>query len=137
MLVQHYLARAQDFLEGMQLLREDETYRASSALLGIHAAVSYSDALRIGLGDEVLAADDHREAVRALRSLLPAKTQAEERGTRHLAVLISKKNAVAYGRGAMQTDDYRLITTTAERFATWANRTGTELQIKGWAHGND
>ena len=50
--VQHFLNRAQDFLQDMQLLREDEAYRNSSALLGIHAAVSYTDALRVGFGGQ-------------------------------------------------------------------------------------
>jgi hypothetical protein len=51
MQVQHFLGRARDFLKGMDLLQDDlAEFRFSPALLGIHGAISYCDALRIGLG---------------------------------------------------------------------------------------
>jgi len=41
--------RARDFLKGMDLLKDDLVeFRFSPALLGIHGAISYCDALRIG-----------------------------------------------------------------------------------------
>jgi hypothetical protein len=49
--VEHYIRRANDFLDGMRLTNLDESLLSSSALLAIHSAVSYSDALRIGLGE--------------------------------------------------------------------------------------
>ena len=53
--VQHYLGRARDFLKGMELLKDDlAEFKHSSALLGIHGAISYCDALRVGLGSENL-----------------------------------------------------------------------------------
>jgi len=48
--VEHYLKRAADFSYVVLLLRGDASHRYSSALLAIHSAISYSDALRIGLG---------------------------------------------------------------------------------------
>lgn len=134
--VQHFLERAQDFFKGMQLLREDEAYYNSSALLGIHAAVSYSDALRTGLGEEVLVAEDHQTAARALRILLSTRGQELEGGVRHLQALVAKKNAVAYGKRRLAANDYQLIFTQAERFAKWANSIGDQLRIEGWAYGN-
>jgi hypothetical protein len=60
--VQSYLTKARDFLKGMNLpenLAEREC-RYSSALLAIHCAISYSDALRVGLGERLseLTSDD-------------------------------------------------------------------------------
>jgi hypothetical protein len=58
--VQTYLGRARDFLEGMKFLVKEEfymldddfvRYKFSPALLGIHGAIAYSDALRSGLGN--------------------------------------------------------------------------------------
>ncbi len=134
--VQHFLDRAQDFLQGMQLLREGELYRNSSALLGIHAAVAYTDALRVGLGDETLASEDHQAAVKALRLLLLSSGQDVESGLRHLRSLLGKENVVAYGDRRLSTNDYQLIFTQAERFAKWANMAGDQLHIEGWSYGN-
>ena len=132
--VQRFLAPAQDFLEGMQLLREEEAYRNSSALLGIHAAVSYTDALRVGLDDATLAADNHQLAVTALRTILVAKGDRDDKGLRHLESLLSKKNAIAYGDRRLSGSEFELIFTQAERFAKWADGTGRRLHLEGWIH---
>lgn len=135
--VRIFLDRAQDFLLGMQLLREDDLYRNSSALLGIHAAVAYTDALRVGLGDESLAADDHQGAVSSLRQLVGSRGQEVECGLKHLRSLVSKKSAVAYGKRRLAAEDYQLIFTQAERYAKWANAAGGQLKIEGWTRGDE
>ena len=59
--VQCFLSRARDFLKGMELLKDDlAEYRNSSALLGIHAAISYGDALRVGMGNRKLSSDEQK-----------------------------------------------------------------------------
>jgi hypothetical protein len=132
--VQHYIQRATDFLEGMQLTRADQSYWNSSALLAIHSAVSFTDALRTGLGDQELP-DDHKKAVVALQRLLPAKRLEDQTGFRHLQYLISKKNLVAYNNQRLERTDYEALFTKAERFAKWANNVGRRLNVKGWHHG--
>ena len=92
MQVQHYIHRATDFLEGMQLTRTDESYWNSSALLAIHSAVSYSDALRLGLGDQKVSADDHQKSADSLQKLLASKHLEDRAGFKHLRFLLSKKN---------------------------------------------
>ena len=72
--VQHYRNRARDFLDGMNFLKDDlDVYGYSAALLGIHGAVSYCDALRIGLGSTDLASEDHRTAIADLTSRLASR----------------------------------------------------------------
>ncbi len=134
--VQHYLSRAQDFLEGMILLREDEQFRSSSALLGIHSAVSYTDALRIGLGDESLVSEDHRNAADALRRLLQNKRESNVDGVNRFEKLVAKKNLIAYGNKRLDRNDFESVYTNAERFAKWANDIGSQLRIEGWKYGD-
>jgi hypothetical protein len=135
-LVQLYLKRARDFLEGMKLLRSDSaSYCYSSALLAIHGAVSYGDALRIGLGDEDLSADDHREAFSRLERLLKDRRYAKLDGAKRLRTLIGEKAAVAYGSTGVQEKMSKLLAEQAERFAAWAETTGVELKIGGWRDG--
>lgn len=134
--MQHYIHRATDFLEGMQLTRTDESYWNSSALLAIHSAVSYSDALRLGLGDQKLSADDHQKSADSLQKLLASKHLEDQAGFKHLRFLLSKKNLVAYGDQRLEHSDYEMLFTKAERFARWADKIGSQLNIEGWKHGH-
>ena len=134
--VQHYIHRAADFLDGMQLTRTDKSYWNSSALLAIHSAVSYCDALRLGLGDQRLSADDHQKAVETLQKLLASKNLQDQTGFKHLRFLFSRKNLVAYGDQRLEHSDYEMLFTKAERFALWADKIGSQLNIEGWKHGD-
>ena len=113
-------------------MRGEEAYWNSCALLAIHSAVSYSDALRAGLGDDHLSADDHQKAAESLRRLLPANGMQDQTGLQHLQHLTSKKSRVAYGDQRLTGNDYQLLVTKAERFAKWANNMGSLLKIEGW-----
>jgi hypothetical protein len=130
--VQHHIRRATDFLDGMHLTRNDKDFLNSSALLAIHSAVSYSDALRVGLGALTVSADDHRKAVDELERLLPVSRLIDRTGFAHLRGLISKKSLVAYGSQRLNDQDFLGLVTKAERFAKWANSVGKQLKIEGW-----
>jgi hypothetical protein len=134
--VQHYIQRATDFLEGMKLTRTDQSYWNSSALLAIHSAVSYSDALRVGLGDQKLSADDHNKAADALQKMLPSKATRNQTGLAHFRYLLSKKHLVAYDDHRLEHTDYETLFTRAERFALWADKIGIQLNIEGWHYGD-
>jgi hypothetical protein len=133
-LVEHYLQRAADFYYGMLLMRGDDLYRNSSALLAIHSAVSFSDALRVGLGDEKLPSDDHAKAVDSLLRMLPARQASDQAGLNHLRYLVSNKSRVAYGSDRLSAREFEILVTKAERFASWANGLGRKLNIEGWKH---
>ena len=139
--VQHFLGRARDFLKGMENLVEEEFYvlnedlvsfKYSPALLGIHGAISYCDALRTGLGSEKLSSDDHGSAIGELKSLLEAKKFEKLQGVDRLGKLLSKKSRIAYAAEATREDEIKQIVQQAERFAAWAEDTGKALKIEGW-----
>ncbi|WP_213803828.1 hypothetical protein [Granulicella sp. dw_53] len=135
--VQHHIRRAMDFLEGMKLsARTDEPCWNSSALLAIHSALSYSDALRVGLGDERLSADNHQKAADALQKLLPSNKLDDQTGLGHFRYMLSKKHLVAYGDRRLEHTDYETLFTKAERFAKWADKIGVLLNIEGWQDGD-
>jgi len=115
-LVQLYLNRAEDMFDAMILLYGDQAFRNSSALLAIHSAISYSDALRAGLGDEKLAADGHDKAADTLQALV-ARYPQHGSGVSHLRFLLSRKNVVAYSAKRMEHSDYEALFTRAGRFA--------------------
>lgn len=133
-LVQHYLSRAIDMFDAMVLLQDDAAFKNSSALLAIHSAISYSDALRAGLGDDKLAADSHDRAADALQALMNEQDSRSDAGVKHLRFLLSRKSVVAYSAKRMEHSDYEALITRAERFAKWADSTARELNIVGWKH---
>jgi hypothetical protein len=131
--VQHFLGRARDFLKGMDLLQGDLAgYRFSSALLGIHGAISYCDALRTGMGRERVSSDDHSRAANDLKSLLVSRNFVNRKGIGHFEKLLSKKNRVEYDPVTVRENEVEDIVKQAERFAFWAEETGRKLKIEGW-----
>jgi len=131
--VQHYLSKARDFLEGMNFLQEDlKVFRFSSALLGIHCAISYSDALRTGMGCSDVSSDDHQSAADDLRSRLAARRFEKLQGADRLGKLLSKKSRIAYGAESPGNAEIQDIVLQAERFAVWAEEAGRKLKIEGW-----
>ena len=128
--VQHYLSRARDFLEGMNFLKDDLAF--SSALLGIHCAISYCDALRIGLGSTKVSSDDHGSAAENLRRCLDDRKFENLRGVENLRKLLSKKSRIAYAPDAVRKYDFEQIVNHTGRFVVWAEETGKKLRIEGW-----
>ena len=129
--VQHFIGRATDYLEAMRLTQRN-AYLNAAALLAIHCALSYSDALRTGLGSDTLSSDDHRYAVSDLEQLVSKKRISDRTGITQLAGLLSKKSKVAYGSKRLAIQDFSDLVTKAERFVRWANNVGKELKIEGW-----
>jgi hypothetical protein len=139
--IRNYLERARDLFAGMKDLQKADIfasedslseYRYSPGLLAIHSAISYSDALRTGMGCEDVSAEDHSSAAPDLRSRLALKRFEEVRGTKHLEFLIGRKNKVEYSRDAVRRAEIEEIVKRAERFARWAEEAGRNLQIVGW-----
>jgi hypothetical protein len=139
--VQHFLSRARDFLKGMEgLVREDiyllndeiAQFRHSPALLGVHSAISYCDALRTGMGRIILSSDDHGKAAGDLESLLQSQSSENRNGIGHLKKLLGMKSSVAYGREALRENEIEEIVKHAERFAKWAEAAGRIQRIEGW-----
>jgi hypothetical protein len=130
---QHYRDRARDFLGGMDLLQDDlDAYGYSSALLGIHGAISYSDALRVGLGSKNLSSDDHGRATSEFKSLLTSRGFEQQQGVKHLRVLLSRKSRISYAAEVVRKNEVEDIVKRARRFADWAEAAGKALKIEGW-----
>ena len=131
--VEHYLGRARDFLRGMALLKDQlDQYSFSLALLAIHGAISYCDALRIGLGSKRVSSEDHKSVTRELVSLLASRRCDDRQGVERLERLLVYKSLVAYSVHRVSEKDIRLIVQQAERFAQWAERIGRQLRVEGW-----
>jgi hypothetical protein len=130
---QHYRDRARDFLDGMKFLQEDlDAFGYSSALLGIHAAISYGDALRVGMGSKKLSAGDHSRSADDLKSLLDSRRCEQQQGVKHYKLLLARKSMISYAAETVRRSEFEDIVKRALRFADWAEETGKAMKIEGW-----
>jgi hypothetical protein len=121
----------------MDLLQGDlDAYGYSSALLGIHGAISYADALRIGMGSKKLSAEDHRKGTSELKSLLDKRGFTQQQGIKHLKLLLDWKSRISYAAEPVRKNEAEEIVKRAIRFGDWAEETGKALnkalKIEGW-----
>jgi len=148
--VQHFLRRAKDFEYSMKLCNEtslnaevgfpatgpsgsNESLQ-SAELLGIHAAISYADALRTALGDSDLSAEDHQKAVGRLRQVLADKKVEDLRGVQRFSGIVGKKSTIAYSRNRTSDNDLKSIVESCQRFSAWINQIGKQLKVEGWGN---
>jgi hypothetical protein len=106
--------------------------RYSSALLAIHSAISYGDALCAGMTDRGAAAQDHGTLAPRLEKLLNESGYSNKQGIVHLRNLLGYKTRVAYEAASVTVEEAKLMVDRAKRFSVWANVTGSKLNIEGW-----
>jgi hypothetical protein len=122
------LGREKEYIVNEEFVK----FRHSPALLGIHCAISYSDALRSGMGREKLSSDDHSTAATDLDSLLKSRKIENRKGIGHLKKLLGIKNRIAYDPIMVTENEVDDAVKQAERFADWAEEAGRKLKIEGW-----
>lgn len=117
-----YHLRAMQMADAMKLCQEDlPSYGSAAALLAVHSAISYSDAVAIGLGGSQPRGENHREAIASLRKICTA-ARVDHRGISHFQALISAKTDISYGKHSIDNERVRAFCVAAERFQVWAER---------------
>ena len=117
-----YYRRATQLADAMKLCQGDlSAYASAAALLAVHSAISYSDAVLIGLSGARPRGENHREAITALKRACSG-ARIDHRGITHLDRLLGAKTDISYGEE--QVDDERItaLCIAAERFQVWAER---------------
>jgi hypothetical protein len=119
--VVHY-SRATQLAEAMKLCQDDvPAYGSAAALLAVHSAISYSDAVLIGLGGSRSRGENHRQAVAALRRAC-TKAKIDAQGVSHFQRLIGAKTDISYGDRQVDNERIAALCIAAERFQVWAER---------------
>jgi hypothetical protein len=123
-----YYRRAGQLANAMKLCRDDlSAYASAAALLAVHSAISYSDALLIELGGKRPRGENHQDAVPALKRTC-SKAKVDHQGITHLQTLLSVKTDISYGEKQIDNERIEKICIAAERFQTWAERALKTLQ---------
>ncbi len=117
-----YYRRATQLADAMKLCQEDlPSYASAAALLAVHSAISYSDALLIRLGNARPRGENHQAAVPALKRACTG-AKVDPQGIAHFQRLLSAKTDISYGGKQVDNERIAMLCNYAERFQVWAER---------------
>jgi hypothetical protein len=117
-----YYHRATQLANAMKLCRDGlSAYASAAALLAVHSAISYSDAVLLGLDSKRPRGENHQEAVTALKRAC-SRARVDHQGIGHLQKLLSVKTDVSYGEKRVDDEKVEALCIAAERFRVWAER---------------
>src|SRR5258706_6501095 len=120
---QQFLSRAEAFGAGMAHLADYdlEAFAPAVALLAIHSAISFADAVFVSSKAQRCNEQDHASAIRELRRLC-ASRQFDDAGVAAFRWLVRHKNDVAYLEKRFDMNQVKLARLNAERFGIWARK---------------
>jgi|ERR1019366_2999216 hypothetical protein len=114
-----YRSRALQLAKAMNLCWSDlSSYAAAAALLAVHSAISYNDALLIKLTGRRPRSRDHKQAVKAIIRACE-KAEIPRAGIQHLDQLVNAKTEVSYGEKEVDDERVRILCVAAEQFYRW------------------
>lgn len=101
-----------------QLADEGDTYGNAMAIVAIHAAIAYADAVSIAFRELKSVDGDHSMAVATLRHALGHRADAMQ--IRRLESIIDQKSAASYQGRYYLLADARSVVKELDAFAEWA-----------------
>jgi hypothetical protein len=114
-----YHSRALQLAEAMKLCWADlSSYAAAAALLAVHSAISYNDALLIKLTGKRPRGRDHKQAVKTVIRACE-KASIPGAGIQHLNKLVNAKTEVSYGEEEVDNERVHILCLAAEQFYGW------------------
>ncbi len=115
-----YRDRGSQLAKAMRLCRYNHpAYPSAAALLAVHSAIAYNDAVQIKLTGDRLRSQDHGQALAAIKRAC-GTAKIEPRGIAHLGRLLSVKTDVSYGDKDVDNQLAESLCVAADRFEAWA-----------------
>jgi hypothetical protein len=129
-----FYRRATQLADAMKRCQDDlPAYGSAAALLAVHSAISYSDAVLIGLNGSRPRGENHQQAVNALKRAC-TNANIDTQGVGHFQRLIGAKTDVSYGDRQIDNERTAALCIAAERFQVWAERI-LQRRKEGYSHG--
>ena len=114
-------AQAEELLSAMNLLMDDvASYKSAVALLAVHSAIAYNDAVLKRLTGSTYKGQDHSKATRKTKAAC-GKKRIDASGVQHVEKLVAKKTLYSYS-GIVDSSSTQDAAMKATRFANWAYR---------------
>ena len=117
-----FYERANHLSDARRLVADDVQYTSALALLAVHSAISWSDAMLVKISGRVVQGKRHMRAAEALEKQCISHKLNKD-GLKHLKKLLTEKSYVSYGSQRITADEARTLSTSAERFEAWAMQT--------------
>jgi uncharacterized FlgJ-related protein len=117
-----FLERANHLSAARRLIADDPEYTSALALLAVHSAISWRDAVSMKLVGGVTKNKDHMGAVLVLEKQF-ASRKLNSDGFKHLKKLIQEKSRASYENRRTTPDAALALAISAERFERWAIQT--------------
>ncbi len=96
----------------------DSRHGSALAILAVHAAIAYADAVCVRRGGRKSSSPDHASAVRLLRAIL--RVDLPQRIERDFGRLLAEKDRLAYEGAVVRMTEAERLFDVAERIAAWA-----------------
>jgi hypothetical protein len=125
-----YLAKADRFradAENMAQLRDDFSGNGV-AVLCVHAAIAYGDAIAILVAGKKSKSGDHREAASFLSSVVPIRSITDKGAIRAFQSLLNRKDEVSYADDLIDESAAAVLLDRLRTFARWAESTFQDIQ---------
>lgn len=106
------------------IAEDTSSYGNAIAIISIHSAIAYADALTISYGGFKSVEGEHARAADALREALGARAGPTE--LRTLQSILKRKDAASYQGVYYSLADARRLVESLEDFAEWAERVFSE-----------
>lgn len=98
----------------------DPRHASALAILAVHAAIAYADAVCVHRGGRKSASADHQAALQLLRGILG--NRLPEPMAKALARVLAEKDRVEYQGYVVTLREAVSVFELAQRFGTWAER---------------
>lgn len=125
-----YLAKANRFkvdAENMAQLSDDFSGNGV-AVLCVHAAIAYGDAIAILAAGRKSKSGDHRDAAPFLSSVVPIRTAADKAAIRAFQAILNRKDEVSYADDILDESEAAALLDRLRLFARWAESTFQDIQ---------
>jgi hypothetical protein len=114
-----FVERARHLSAARDLVAGDTDYTSALALLAVHSAISWNDAILTRLIGRAQKGENHMRAALALEGQCAARKMNRE-GVKHLKRLIEAKSKISYGDQRTTPEAALSLSVSAERFERWA-----------------
>jgi len=119
---ENFQSRAEQMLDAMSLLQDDiQHYAAAIALLAVHSAIAFNDAVQMKLSGKWAKDADHKKTASYTRELCNSLGH-NTAGITHLEKLLARKTDYSYSNTMIDDETAYAAGIHAERFQAWALR---------------
>ena len=106
----------------------DEFSGNGIAVLCVHAAIAYGDAIAIFAAGQKSKSGNHRDAGPFLASVVPIRSSEDKAAMRAFEIILSRKDEVSYMQDLLSQREAVILLDKLHSFARWAEKTFRNLQ---------